>query len=223
MVAGAHAHPVLVDGSQAVPHLAVDFRDLGVDFYAFTGHKMCGPTGIGVLWGNEEILDDTPPFLTGGEMILNVTKEGFTPNELPWKFEAGTPPIAEAVGLGAAVRYLEALGMDAVAAHEQRLTARMLDGLTTVPGLRVLGPTDVVDRGGAVSFTVDGVHPHDVAQLLDSYGVAVRAGHHCARPLHVRFGVQASNRASSYLYTTEAEVDALVDGLHQLQAFFGAA
>ena len=214
---------VVVDASQAVPQMPVDVAALGADLVAFTGHKMCGPTGIGVLWGRSELLASLPPFLGGGEMVGIVEMAGSTYAEPPHRFEAGTPPIAEAVGLGAAVRYLEGLGMDAVAEHEQRLTARMLDGLVTVPGLRVIGPTGMVDRGGAVAFTVDGVHPHDVAQLLDSYGVAVRAGHHCARPLHVRFGVQASNRASSYLYTTEAEVDALVDGLHRLQRFFGAA
>jgi cysteine desulfurase/selenocysteine lyase len=217
---------VVVDASQAVPQMPVDVGALasaGVDLLAFTGHKMCGPTGIGVLWGRAEVLAALPPFLGGGEMVGVVDMESSTYADPPHRFEAGTPPIAQAVGLGAAVRYLEALGMDAVADHEQRVTARMLAGLATVPGLRVLGPTEPVDRGGAVSFTLDGVHPHDVAQLLDSYGIAVRAGHHCARPLHVRFGVPASTRASSYLYTTEAEVDALVEGLHRLRSFFGAA
>ncbi|MFP5333764.1 MAG: cysteine desulfurase [Actinomycetes bacterium] len=217
---------VVVDASQAVPQLPVDvtFGGAGcVDLVAFTGHKMLGPTGIGVLWGRHDLLAALPPFLGGGEMVGVVDMESSTYAEPPHRFEAGTPPITQAVGLGAAVRYLEALGMDAVAAHEQRVTARLLEGLTTVPGLRVLGPTDMVDRGGAVSFTLDGVHPHDVAQLLDSSGIAVRAGHHCARPLHVRLGVQASNRASSYLYTTDAEVDALVDGLHRVRAFFGVA
>jgi len=217
---------VVVDGSQAVPQMPVDvtFGGTGVvDLVAFTGHKMLGPTGIGVLWGRSEVLAALPPFLGGGEMVGVVDMASSTYAEPPHRFEAGTPPIAPAVGLGAAVRYLEHLGMDAVAAHEQRVTARMLEGLATVPGLRVLGPEQMVDRGGAVAFTLDGVHPHDVAQLLDSYGVAVRAGHHCARPLHVRFDIQASNRASSYLYTTDAEVDALVEGLGRVRSFFGAA
>lgn len=214
---------VVVDASQAVPQMPVDVGASGADLVAFTGHKMLGPTGIGVLWGRYDLLEQLPPFLGGGEMVGVVEMTGSSYADPPHRFEAGTPPIAEAVGLGAAVRYLESLGMDAVAAHERRLTARMLEGLQTVPGLRVLGPTTTQDRGGAVAFTVQGVHPHDVAQMLDSYGIAVRAGHHCARPLHVRYGVQASNRASSYLYTTPEEVDALVDGLHRLRSFFGAA
>ncbi|MFZ5869284.1 MAG: cysteine desulfurase [Actinomycetota bacterium] len=227
---GRRAHEagalVVVDASQAVPQMPVDVTFGGAgsaDLIAFTGHKMLGPTGIGVLWGRYDLLEQLPPFLGGGEMVGVVEMTGSSYADPPHRFEAGTPPIAEAVGLGAAVRYLEALGMDAVAAHERHVTARMLEGLQTVPGLRVLGPTTTQDRGGAVAFTVQGVHPHDVAQLLDSYGIAVRAGHHCARPLHVRYGVQASNRASSYLYTTPAEVDALVDGLHRLRSFFGAA
>jgi cysteine desulfurase/selenocysteine lyase len=217
---------VVVDASQAVPQMPVDVDALasaGVDLLAFTGHKMCGPTGIGVLWGRADVLAALPPFLGGGEMVGIVDMASSTYADPPHRFEAGTPPIAQAVGLGAAVRYLEALGMDAVADHERHLTALLLEGLASVPGARVLGPTQPVDRGGAVSFTVAGVHPHDVAQLLDSYGIAVRAGHHCARPLHVRYGIQASTRASSYLYTTEAEIDALVDGLHRLRSFFGAA
>lgn len=216
----------VVDASQAVPQMPVDLAGLGdgrPDLLAFTGHKMLGPTGIGVLWGRYDLLEQLPPFLGGGEMVGVVEMAGSTYAAPPHRFEAGTPPITQAVGLGAAVRYLESLGMEAVAAHEQHVTARLLEGLADVPGLRVLGPAEPVDRGGAVSFTLDGVHPHDVAQLLDSYGIAVRAGHHCARPLHVRFGVQASNRASSYLYTTDAEVDALVDALHRTRAFFGAA
>jgi cysteine desulfurase / selenocysteine lyase len=164
-----------------------------------------------------------PPYSGGGEMIREVRQDAITYNDPPHRFEAGTPPIAQAVGLGAAVRYLEGIGMDAVAAHERCVTARMLEGLATVPGLRVLGPDAPVDRGGAVSFTLDGVHPHDVAQLLDSFGIAVRAGQHCARPLHLRFGVPATTRASCYLYTADAEVDALVEGLHRVRAFFGAA
>ncbi|GAB2673869.1 cysteine desulfurase [Thalassiella azotivora] len=214
---------VVVDASQAVPQLPVDLTALGADLVAFTGHKMVGPTGIGVLWGRYDLLAQLPPFLGGGEMIETVTMEGSTWAAPPHRFEAGTPPIAEAVGLGAAVRYLEGLGMDAVAAHEQQLTAYALDQLAGVPGLRVMGPTEAVDRGGAISFTLDGVHPHDVAQLLDSYGVAVRAGHHCAKPVHQRFGVQASTRMSPYLYTTTAEVDALVVGLDKVRSFFGGA
>ncbi len=219
---------VVVDASQAVPHLPVDVATLGADLVAFTGHKMCGPTGIGVLWGRYDLLAELPPFLGGGEMIETVSMSGSTFAAPPHRFEAGTPPIAEAVGLGAAVRYLEGVGMDAVAAHEQHLTARALEGLATVPGLRVMGPTEVraglpVDRGGAISFTLAGVHPHDIAQVLDSLGIAVRAGHHCAKPVHQRFGVQSSTRMSSYLYTTPDEIDALVDGLNHVRHFFGVA
>jgi cysteine desulfurase/selenocysteine lyase len=217
---------VLVDASQAVPQLPVDVGGGlvdSVDLMAFTGHKMCGPTGIGVLWGRYDLLAALPPFLGGGEMVGVVDMASSTYAEPPHRFEAGTPPIAEAVGLGAAVRYLEAVGMDAVAAHERAITARLLAGLATVPGLRVIGPSEPVDRGGAVSFVLDGVHPHDISQVLDSLGIAVRAGQHCARPLHVRFGVPATTRASSYLYTRPSEVDALVDGLHQVRAFFRAA
>ncbi len=217
---------VVVDASQAVPHLPVDVQTLGADLVAFTGHKMLGPTGIGVLWGRYDLLAELPPFLGGGEMIETVTMAGATYAAPPHRFEAGTPPIAEAVGLGSAARYLGDLGMAAVAAHEQAVTAYALAGLTTVPGLTVMGPTEVrdgvpVDRGGAISFELAGVHPHDVAQVLDSLGVAVRAGHHCAKPVHQRFGVQSSTRMSSYLYTTTAEIDALVDGLGQVRSFFG--
>ncbi|SDQ43861.1 cysteine desulfurase [Quadrisphaera sp. DSM 44207] len=213
---------VVVDGAQAVPQLPVDVAALGADLLAFTGHKMCGPTGIGVLWGRRELLAQLPPFLGGGEMVGVVDLAGSTYAEPPHRFEAGTPPITQAVGLGAAVRYLQGVGMDAVAAHERAVTARLLDGLASVPGLRVLGPREAHERGGAVSFVLDGVHPHDVGQVLDSLGIAVRTGQHCARPLHVRFGVPATTRASSYLYTTEAEVDALVDGLERVRHFFGA-
>jgi cysteine desulfurase/selenocysteine lyase len=221
----ARAHQVgalvVVDGSQAAPQLPVDVEDLGVDFYAFTGHKMCGPTGIGVLWGRRELLEELPPFLGGGEMIETVTMERSSYAAVPHKFEAGTPPIAEAVGLGAAVDYLSGLGMPAIAAHEQAITAYALARLDALDTVRILGPTEAVDRGGAVSFTVDGVHPHDVAQVLDSCGVAVRAGHHCGRPVHTRFGVSSSTRASFYLYTTPAEIDALVEGLDKVTRFFG--
>ena len=217
---------VVVDASQAVPQLAVDFAALGADLVAFTGHKMVGPTGIGVLWGRYELLAALPPFLGGGEMIEIVTMEGSTYAPPPHRFEAGTPPIAQAVGLAAAAQYLSAIGMDQISDHERDITAYALQGLRTLPGLTILGPDEAVDRGGAVSFTLttsDGqpIHPHDVSQLLDSRGIAVRAGHHCARPLHERFGVQSSTRASFYLYTTYAEIDALVQGLDYTISFFG--
>lgn len=227
IAAQAHAvgATVVVDASQAVPQLPVDVSTLGADLLAFTGHKMCGPTGIGVLWGRYDLLASLPPFLGGGEMIEVVRMTGCTYAPPPHRFEAGTPPIAQAVGLGAAVDYLTALGMDAVAAHEREITAYALETLAGVLDLRLLGPTEIgpdgpVDRGGAVSFTVGNVHPHDVATLLDSRGVAVRAGHHCARPLHERFGIQSSTRASFYLYTTKAEIDALAEGLAATTAFF---
>jgi cysteine desulfurase/selenocysteine lyase len=181
---------------------------------------MVGPTGIGVLWGRYDLLAALPPFLGGGEMIETVTMARSTFAPPPSRFEAGTPPIVQAVGLGAAVDYLSALGMDAVAAHEQRITGYALDQLAGVPGLTVLGPQTMDQRGGAISFELGGVHPHDVAQVLDSRGVAVRAGHHCAKPAHQRFGVQSSTRASFYLYTTEQEIDALVEGLDATSSYF---
>jgi len=211
---------VVVDASQAVPQLPVDVVASGADFLAFTGHKVVGPTGIGVLWGRREHLDALPPFLGGGEMIETVAMERSTYAGIPHKFEAGTPPIVEAVGLGAAVDYLAHIGMDAVHAHEQAITAYALEGLATVPGLTVLGPLDATERGGAIAFELDGVHPHDVAQVLDSRGVAVRAGHHCAKPAHARFGVQSSTRMSSYLYTTPDEIDALVEALEYTRSYF---
>jgi cysteine desulfurase/selenocysteine lyase len=201
--------------------MAVDVTELGVDFVAFTGHKMCGPTGIGVLWGRGELLEAMPPFLGGGEMIETVTMERSSFAAVPHRFEAGTPPIAQAVGLGAAVDYLSALGMDAVRWHEKELTSYALGALEEVPGLRIIGPRTPVGRGGAISFAVGDVHPHDVGQVLDELGIAVRVGHHCARPTCLRFGVPATTRASFYLYTTEAEVDALVRGLHHVVRFFG--
>lgn len=213
---------VVIDASQAVPQLPVDVAELGADFVAFTGHKMVGPTGIGVLWGRYDLLAELPPFLGGGEMIETVSMEATTFAAPPHRFEAGTPPIAQSVGLGAAVDYLTELGMENVAAHEQQITAYALAALNELPGLTIVGPTEPVDRGGAISFTLDGVHPHDVAQLLDSQGVAVRAGHHCAKPLHQCFGVQSTTRASFYLYTTEAEIDALVAGIRHTQSYFGA-
>lgn len=213
---------VVVDASQAVPQFPVDVAALGADFVAFTGHKMVGPTGIGVLWGRYDLLAELPPFLGGGEMIETVSMDSTTFAAPPHRFEAGTPPIAQAVGLGAAVDYLSRIGMDQVAAHEQRITAYALDVLRELPGVTIVGPKEPVDRGGAISFTVDGVHPHDVAQLLDSQGVAVRAGHHCAKPLHARFGVQSTTRASFYLYTTEAEIDTLGAAIRHTQSYFGA-
>ena len=192
----------------------------GADFVAFTGHKVVGPTGIGVLWGRRELLEALPPFLGGGEMIETVTMAKSTYAGIPHKFEAGTPPIVQAIGLGAAVDYLSAIGMEAVAAHEHAITAYALERLTQVDGLTILGPTEAVDRGGAISFELAGVHPHDVSQVLDSLGVAVRAGHHCAKPAHARFGVQSSTRASFYLYTTPAEIDALVEALDHTKRFF---
>ena len=211
---------VVVDGSQAVPQLPVDVAALGADFVAFTGHKMLGPTGIGVLWGRYDLLADLPPFLGGGDMIETVTMERSTYAAPPSRFEAGTPPIAQAVGLGAAVDYLSALGMHKVAEHEREITAYALHRLQEVGGLTVVGPKDAVMRGGAISFTLDGVHPHDVSQLLDSQGVAVRAGHHCAKPAHLRFGVQSTTRASFYLYTAPEEIDALVEALDYTKKFF---
>jgi len=211
---------VVVDASQAVPQLPVDLGSLGADFVAFTGHKMVGPTGIGVLWGRYDLLAELPPFLGGGEMIATVSMERSTYAAPPSRFEAGTPPIAQAVGLGAAVDYLESVGMKAVAEHERAITAYALERLQEVGGLRIVGPTEAVDRGGAISFELAGVHPHDISQLLDSQGIAVRAGHHCAKPVHARFGVQSTARASFYLYTTTAEVDALVEGLEHTKRFF---
>jgi cysteine desulfurase / selenocysteine lyase len=220
----ARAHEVgakvLLDCSQSVPHLPVDVADLGADFIAFTGHKMLGPTGIGVLWGRYELLAQMPPFLAGGSMIETVSLDGTTFMPPPARFEAGTPPIAEAVGLGAAVDYLSAIGMPAIAWHEKELVAYALDALSTVEGLRIFGPAVPVGRGGTISFALDGVHPHDVGQVLDSVGVEVRVGHHCARPTCVRFGVPAMTRASFYLYTTTDEVDALVRGLEQVRKVF---
>ena len=211
---------VVVDASQSVPQMPVDVVATGADLLVFTGHKVVGPTGIGVLWGRTELLERLPPFLGGGEMIETVRMERSTYAGLPHKFEAGTPPIVEAVGLGAAVDYLRHVGMDAIRDHEHAITAYALEGLATVPGLRVLGPLDAASRGGAISFEVDGVHPHDIAQVLDSRGVAVRAGHHCAKPAHARFGVQSSTRMSSYLYTTPDEIDALVEGLQYTRSYF---
>jgi cysteine desulfurase/selenocysteine lyase len=218
---------VVVDAAQAAPVLPINLAGMPVeerpDFVAFTGHKVVGPTGIGVLWGRGDVLSQLPPFLGGGEMIATVTMQKSTYAGIPHRFEAGTPPIVEAVGLGAAVDYLGHIGLDRVHAHEQAITAYALDGLRTVPGLKILGPADAAARGGAIAFELDGVHPHDIAQVLDSRGIAVRAGHHCAKPAHLRFGVQASTRMSSYLYTTPAEIDALVEGLEYTRTYFKLA
>lgn len=212
---------VLVDAAQSVPHMPVDVAALGADFLGFTSHKMCGPTGIGVLWGRRELLEEMPPFLGGGEMIETVLMERSTYAPPPHKFEAGTMPIAQAAGLAAAMDYLGEIGLDAIHAHEQRLLGHALDALTGIEGVRILGPTTPAGRGAAISFEVDGLHPHDVSQVLDEHGIAVRAGHHCAWPLHRALGVQASTRASFYLYNTLDEVDALAGGIRQAQRFFG--
>lgn len=220
----AKAHAVgarmVVDGSQAVPHQATDVVALGADIVCFTAHKMCGPTGIGVLWGRYDLLAELPPFLGGGEMIEVVEMERSTYAAPPHRFEAGTPPIAQAVGLGAAVDFLTGIGMDRIEAHERELTAYALDKLTAIEGFTLLGPSEAVERGSAISFNLEGVHPHDVMQLLDSRGVAIRGGHHCARPLHRRLGHQSSTRASSYLYTTQGEIDALADALVFTRDYF---
>jgi cysteine desulfurase/selenocysteine lyase len=211
----------LVDGAQAVPQLAVDVGALGADFYAWTGHKALGPTGIGVLHGRTELLEQMEPFLTGGDMIASVDFQETTWNELPYKFEAGTPPIAEAVGLGAAVDYLGGLGMERVRAHERSLTAYMLERLVEVPGLRVVGPPTAERRGGLASFTIDGIHPHDIAELVDRAGVCIRAGHHCAQPLMRCLGVGATARASVGVYNDRADIDALIDALQAGREVFG--
>jgi cysteine desulfurase/selenocysteine lyase len=219
----AEAHRVgalaLIDGAQSVPHLATDVQDLDCDFLAFSGHKMCGPTGIGVLYGRRELLEAMPPFLGGGDMIRRVTFERSTWNDLPWKFEAGTPAIGEAIGLGAAVDYLSGIGMAAVHNHEQFIVGYALEALSEVPELRLLGPS-AAQRGGVATFVMDGLHPHDIAQLLDEEGIAIRAGHHCAMPLHQKLGLAASARASFYVYSTTEEVDALVRGVQRVRRVF---
>jgi cysteine desulfurase/selenocysteine lyase len=213
---------VLADAAQSVPHQPVDVAALGVDFLAFSGHKMLGPYGIGVLFGRSDLLEEMPPFLTGGSMIEMVRMEGSTFLPPPQRFEPGVPAVAQAVGLAAAVDYLSGLGLGHVAAHEESLTAHALDALREINGVRILGPDTTKDRGGAVAFEVEGVHPHDVGQVLDELGIAVRTGHHCAWPLHRALGVQASTRATFYVYNTHAEVDALADGIRYAQRFFGA-
>jgi len=214
---------VVVDGAQSVPHRRVDVTALGADFLAFSAHKMLGPSGVGVLWGRRELLEAMPPFISGGSMIEVVRMEGSTFLPPPERFEAGVPAAAQAVGLAAACDYLDALGMDNVAAHEEALTARALEALGAISGVRILGPLSPAHRGGAVSFVVDDLHPHDVGQVLDELGIAVRTGHHCAWPLHRALGVQSSSRATFYVYNTADEVDALADGVRQAQKFFGTA
>jgi cysteine desulfurase/selenocysteine lyase len=220
---GRRAHDcgalVLVDGAQSVSHLPVDVQALDVDFLAFSGHKMCGPTGIGVLYGRRELLEAMPPFLSGGDMIRRVSLQASDWNDLPWKFEAGTPAIAQAIGLGAAVDYLSAVGMERIRAHEQAIFAYALEHLEEVPGLRVYGPEPSM-KGGVATFTLQGMHPHDIAQLLNDDGVAVRAGHHCAMPLHNRYGLAATTRASFYLYNTLEEVDRLIEALYRARSVF---
>jgi len=211
--------PVLIDGAQAVPHMRVDVRNLDCDFYVFSGHKVFGPTGIGVLYGREKLLEDMPPYQGGGDMIRSVTFEKTTYNELPYKFEAGTPDIAGVIGLGAAIDYLDQIGMDAVAAHEHDLLEYGTTELESISGLRLIGTAR--EKAGVLSFVIDGVHPHDAGTILDREGVAVRTGHHCAQPVMDRFGVSATTRASLAFYNTREEIDALVAGIHKVKEVFG--
>jgi len=210
----------LLDAAQSIPHFAVNVIELDADFLAFSAHKMLGPTGIGALWGKRTILENMPPFLGGGDMIKKVFLRSFSANDLPHKFEAGTPAIAEAIGFGAAVDYLVSAGMDKVLQHEQRLVAYALEKLMRIHGLHVLGPDSASAKGGVISFTLEDIHPHDIAQILDSEGIAVRAGHHCAMPLHERFKITASTRASFYLYNDEEDIDHLIKGLEKVQQIF---
>ena len=212
----------IIDGCQSVPHSVTNVQELGADFVAFSGHKMCGPTGIGVLYGREELLEAMPPFLGGGEMIRDVRLDGFTTNDLPWKFEAGTPPIAEIIGLGAAVEWLNGVGMDNVRAHEIALTEYTISTLHERFGdrIRIHGPSSLAERGGVFSFDFDGLHPHDISQVLDQHAVCVRAGHHCAKPLMKLLGIGATARASVYVYNDTADIDALADALDATGAFF---
>ena len=210
---------VLIDGAQSVPHFPVDVQELGADFLVFSGHKMCGPTGVGVLYGRKKLLEEMPPFLGGGDMIKRVQLRSFIPNSIPHKFEAGTPAIAEAIGLGAAVDYLQQVGLDAIAAQEQVVVDYALERLSEVPGVTVYGP-EAIDRGGVTAFNLDGVHAHDVAQVLDGDGVAVRAGHHCAMPLHDKLNIPASARASYYLYNSIEDVDKLIDSIYKVKKIF---
>ncbi|MDK8807047.1 cysteine desulfurase [Corynebacterium striatum] len=212
---------VVLDACQTVPHMAVDFHALDVDFAAFSGHKMCGPNGVGVLYGKAELLEKLPPFLTGGSMIEVVRMEKSTFAAPPTRFEAGTQMTSQVVGLGAAVKFLSEVGMANIHAHEQKLTARALEGLKQIPGLRIVGPTTTEQRGGAISFVVDGIHPHDLGQVLDSHGVSIRTGHHCAWPLHRAGNINSTARASFYLYNTEEEVDKLIEAVKAAREFFG--
>lgn len=212
---------VVLDACQSVPHMPVDFHALDVDFAAFSGHKMCGPSGVGVLYGKAQHLAKLPPFLTGGSMIEVVTMEKTTYAQPPQRFEAGTQMISQVVGLGAAVRFLEEIGMDNVHAHERALAQRALDGLKQIPGLKIIGPQDELDRGAAIAFSVEGVHPHDLGQVLDDQGVCIRVGHHCAWPAHRALGAQSTARASFYLYNTVEEVDKLVAAINKAREFFG--
>jgi cysteine desulfurase/selenocysteine lyase len=211
---------VLVDGAQAVPHMPVDVQDLGADFYAFSGHKMCGPTGIGVLWARRALLESMPPFLGGGDMIKRVKLNEATWNDLPWKFEAGTPSVAEGIGLGTAVDYLSQFGMERVRSHEQTLVDYAMEKLQEIRGITIYGPRDPEIHGGAISFTLPDIHPHDLATLVDREGIAVRAGHHCTQPLMDRLGVAATTRASFYIYNRVDEVDQLVGGIQKAQKVF---
>jgi cysteine desulfurase/selenocysteine lyase len=210
---------VLIDAAQSVPHFKVDVQSLDAEFLVFSAHKMCGPTGVGVLYGRKELLEDMPPFLGGGDMIKKVELRTFTPNSIPHKFEAGTPAIAEAIGLGAAVDYLENVGLDAIAEHEHTLVEYALERLEEIPGVKVFGP-EAKDRGGVTAFSLDGIHAHDVAQILDSDGIAVRAGHHCAMPLHEILDVPATTRASYYLYNSIDDIDKLVEGIYKVKQIF---
>lgn len=211
---------LLVDGAQGAPHLPVDVQAIGADFYAFSSHKMLGPTGVGVLYGRKELLEEMEPFLGGGEMIRKVTFEGATWNDLPWKFEAGTPNIADVIAFGAAIDYLDALGMDNVRQHEAEITAYALDRMATIPEITLYGPLDVAQRGGVVSFNFPDLHPHDIGTVLDQYGVAIRSGHHCTQPLWRCLGVTGSARASFYVYNTPEEVDVLVDAVKAARKYF---
>jgi cysteine desulfurase/selenocysteine lyase len=210
----------MIDGAQSVPHFPVDVQDLDVDFLAFSAHKICGPTGLGVLFGKSNLLNEMPPFLGGGEMIKRVLLRSFTPNEIPHKFEAGTPAIAESIGLHIALDYVDQIGMDKIAAHEQEIISYALERLEEVPDVHVIGP-EAKYKGGVAAFTFAGIHPHDVAQVLDRAGIAVRAGHHCAMPLHEKYNIPATTRASFYLYNTMDEVDRLIEGLYNVKQFFG--
>jgi len=209
----------VIDGAQSIPHFSVSIDDLDADFYAFSAHKMCGPTGIGILFGKKDLLEKMPPFLGGGDMIKKVTFNGFTTNSIPHKFEAGTPAIAQAIGFGAAVDYLSSIGMEKIFAHEKALVSYAMESLSDIPGLKIIGPL-AEDRGGVISFVLDQIHPHDVAQILDESGIAVRAGHHCAMPLHEKFHLAASTRASFYLYNTKDDIDKLKKGLQHVRKVF---